>query len=256
MILYATGKGEVAADGTGKNSPFTTALLQNMSEPGLDFSDLATRVNRSVQTATAGKQRPWFEGSLSKSFYFHPKRLDPLTEEKDWADAKSKDTVEGYRLYTRAYPKGRFVALANDKISRLGDEVRWKAAKAANSIEEYDAYLKFEGNKLHRGEARLAIKRLDDAHWQRARKAHTPADIRAYLSDERHKANREAALAALQKLDDNAWQKASDANSVRAYREYIRSWDDESNDDLDGNYISLAQETHPEVAGELRLVFD
>ena len=38
LIGFATSPGDVAADGDGRNSPFTTALLKNLNTPGLKFS--------------------------------------------------------------------------------------------------------------------------------------------------------------------------------------------------------------------------
>ena len=36
LVAYATKPNQVAADGTGRNSPFTTALLAHMETPDLD----------------------------------------------------------------------------------------------------------------------------------------------------------------------------------------------------------------------------
>jgi uncharacterized caspase-like protein len=65
LIAYATKDGQVAEDGTGqKNSPFTSALLEHLS----DIEDIAVvlrKVREKVMAATAGKQQPWEYGSLT-----------------------------------------------------------------------------------------------------------------------------------------------------------------------------------------------
>ena len=70
LIAFATEPGGVAADGAGRNSPFTTALLQHMGEPGLSINDLLTRVNGAVRSATKNSQVPWHHASLARIFRF------------------------------------------------------------------------------------------------------------------------------------------------------------------------------------------
>jgi len=75
FIGYATAANTVAYDGSGNNSPYTTAILQNLQTPGLSIADLFTRVNKTTQNLAAkeGKtQTPFFNTSLSDAFYFLP----------------------------------------------------------------------------------------------------------------------------------------------------------------------------------------
>ena len=79
LIAFATEPGGVAADGDGRNSPFTTALLQHMGEPGLSINDLLTRVNGAVRSATKNSQVPWHHASLARIFRFvDGKSIDPV----------------------------------------------------------------------------------------------------------------------------------------------------------------------------------
>lgn len=66
LIAYAARDGTTASDGDGRNSPFTTALLQHIETPGLEVSFLFRRVRDDVMTATKRKQQPFVYGSLSK----------------------------------------------------------------------------------------------------------------------------------------------------------------------------------------------
>jgi uncharacterized caspase-like protein len=65
LIAYATKDGQTASDGVGqKNSPFTSALLEHLS----DIDDIAVvlrKVREKVMAATGGKQQPWEYGSLT-----------------------------------------------------------------------------------------------------------------------------------------------------------------------------------------------
>lgn len=65
IIAYATAPGEVAADGNGANSPYTTALLRALAKPGLEIEQVFKETGRAVMTATGEKQNPW----LNMSFY-------------------------------------------------------------------------------------------------------------------------------------------------------------------------------------------
>jgi WD40 repeat protein len=74
IIAYATRAGNVAADGTGqRNSPFTSALLENIKKPNLDVQLMFRRVSTLVRQKTEAKQEPWTEGNLfGDSFYLNP----------------------------------------------------------------------------------------------------------------------------------------------------------------------------------------
>lgn len=64
FIAYSTQPGNVALDGTGRNSPFTDALLRHMATPGADVHAVMRRVRGDVQKATAEQQIPWENSSL------------------------------------------------------------------------------------------------------------------------------------------------------------------------------------------------
>ena len=64
LIAYSTKDGQVAQDGDGKNSPFTTALLQHLGDPD-DIAVVLRKVREKVMKNTGGKQQPWEYGSLT-----------------------------------------------------------------------------------------------------------------------------------------------------------------------------------------------
>lgn len=64
MIAYATQPDNTALDGTGRNSPFTTALLKHIATPGLEIRSVMTRVRADVLVATRDRQLPWDHSSL------------------------------------------------------------------------------------------------------------------------------------------------------------------------------------------------
>jgi len=64
MIAYATQPDNVALDGSGRNSPFTTALLKYIGTPGMEISSVMKRVRADVVAATSDRQVPWDHSSL------------------------------------------------------------------------------------------------------------------------------------------------------------------------------------------------
>ncbi len=72
LIAFATEPGSVAADGEGRNSPFTRALLAHMDTPGLSVSDMMIEVRNEVLRETKKRQMPWDNSSLTGRFFFNP----------------------------------------------------------------------------------------------------------------------------------------------------------------------------------------
>ena len=52
MIVYSAESGKVALDGTGRNSPFTEALLRHIGEEGESISDMMIEVRNDVRKET------------------------------------------------------------------------------------------------------------------------------------------------------------------------------------------------------------
>lgn len=79
LISFSTQPGNVALDGTGRNSPFAKALLKHMHAPGEDLSGILIRVRNDVMTETAGKQVPWEHSALTSRIFFSggPRKAEP-----------------------------------------------------------------------------------------------------------------------------------------------------------------------------------
>ena len=66
LVAYAAAAGTTAADGRGRNSPYTSALLAQLEQP-LEIGLLFRRVRAQVLASTNGAQRPHEYHSLSDS---------------------------------------------------------------------------------------------------------------------------------------------------------------------------------------------
>ena len=74
IIAFATSPGKVAADGEGRNSPYTKNLIKTMQIPNLPIEQVFKQVRRAVQQETKNQQTPWENTSLSGDFYFSVKK--------------------------------------------------------------------------------------------------------------------------------------------------------------------------------------
>ena len=74
LVVFATQPDAVAADGSGRNSPFTLAFLANVATPGVEIEVLMKRVTAAVKASTNDEQRPQRLSGLTTEFYFVPGR--------------------------------------------------------------------------------------------------------------------------------------------------------------------------------------
>ena len=72
FVSFSTQPGNVALDGTGRNSPFAGALTKRIMEPGRNLNAVMIEVRKDVLAATSGKQVPWDHSALTGDFYFDP----------------------------------------------------------------------------------------------------------------------------------------------------------------------------------------
>ena len=72
LIVYATQPGNTAADGVGRNSPFTASFLDHVDSPNVDIELMFRNVRSGVMQATANQQVPWTNSSLTRSVLLNP----------------------------------------------------------------------------------------------------------------------------------------------------------------------------------------
>ena len=78
LIAFATAPGRVAQDGDGRNSPYTTKLVESMQRTGLTIGQVFRQVRADVVEQTNGEQIPWESSSLINDFYFKPRTSIPM----------------------------------------------------------------------------------------------------------------------------------------------------------------------------------
>jgi len=143
LIAFAARAGAVASDGDGQNSPFATALVRNIAEPGLDLRIAFGRVRDEVLKATGNRQEPFVYGSLGgDTVALVPRVADPEAEARvDYELAAQVGTREAWDSFLAKHPAGFFANLARGQNGKLeaAQQSRAKADDARRQAEELAA---------------------------------------------------------------------------------------------------------------------
>ena len=138
MLSFSTAPGAEAEDGSGANSPYTTALLKAGREPGIPIEEAFKKVRLAVNLATEGRQTPWESSSLVSDFRF----FGPSTEIKlPDGGAKAVEAKAGVDIAARGG------ASADDiKPAKKRSAEDWKKELKGKLIQEAHDAIVFDGS--------------------------------------------------------------------------------------------------------------
>ncbi|MCA1525486.1 caspase family protein [Bradyrhizobium yuanmingense] len=140
LIAFATGPGQTALDGQeGNNSPFTRALIDNITKPGVEIQQAMTSVRAQVNEETRKGQLPWGHTNLTGSVYLNQAPTTQVAaaaptatgivpaatgssdgvELEYWRSVKESNKAEELNAYLTAYPNGQFKALALARLAAI-----------------------------------------------------------------------------------------------------------------------------------------
>jgi len=168
FLSFSTSPGAVAEDGSGVNSPYTSALLGAGRESGIPIEETFKRVRLAVNKATDGRQTPWDSSSLTDDFRFlgpavaGPKPAATKKTVAEWTrDLKGKPVEaaneiivadgsdEAYEAFADLYAQTPLGKLARDWLDRHIRMVAWNKAVIANTAPGYRDFLaKFPNSDL------------------------------------------------------------------------------------------------------------
>jgi len=145
LVAFAAKDGTTAADGRGRNSPFTTALLKHVERPGLEVSFIFRNVRDDVIAATHNEQQPFIYGSLSRELiYLRPPPVAsaaPTSDEFAWSLIQETTDKAALKRFAAQYPDSPLREDAEARIAALeaaqparpippgADEVTWEVLK-------------------------------------------------------------------------------------------------------------------------------
>ncbi len=179
LIAFAAKAGSVSYDGDGANSPFTTALVKYITQPGLDIRLALGKVRDDVLRATNHRQEPFVYGSLGGDTV----ALVPATAEapsapavpppsaalvpapsaslaappsadtngaSDYRTAQQVGSLDGWRAFLAVHPDGSYARLARAEIDKLLANQKVEASRTAVAPLSADELCKRDEDRLVR----------------------------------------------------------------------------------------------------------
>jgi uncharacterized caspase-like protein len=153
LIAFAAKAGSVSYDGDGRNSPFTTALLKYITQPGLDIRLALGKVRDDVLRATNHRQEPYVYGSLGgenvalvpapvaaaasmaavppapPSPAAAPPANADADEASDYRTTERFASLDGWRAFLAIHPDGAYARLARAEVDKLLARQKIEVAK-------------------------------------------------------------------------------------------------------------------------------
>lgn len=220
MVSFSTEPGNVALDGSGENSPYTTALLKHLGTPGQDIASSMRSVRREVLKVTDGKQVPWEHSSLTGEVILRigdtPASAPSVatdsgaasgsgagssraTELVFWNSVKDSAEPEALEAYLRRYPSGVFSGLASIKLASVkrklesgsggssGDNsteiAYWKSIESGGSAVFFKSYLARYPNGLFVEIANLKLAAVEAQFAQKPKRQIVLDESKASAND-------------------------------------------------------------------------
>lgn len=140
IVSFSTQSGQTAADGNGRNSPYTTAFLKHIEEPQ-EIGDVFRDISSDVYDASGKTQLPELSLSIIGKFYLNgpvsvtvaptapqaAPRADPCAAaEAHWKAADSIGTLGAFEDHLARFSTCNFAGLARARI----DSMKQKTALA------------------------------------------------------------------------------------------------------------------------------
>jgi carboxyl-terminal processing protease len=137
FVGYSTAPGDVAADGSGVNSPYALALVEELKTPGISIEEAHRNVRAAVLAESGNKQTPWDSSSLTGPVVLAAKvaapaplpAVQPAPQQQQqasvdkevvfWESVKNSTNPAMFEAYLAQYPDGSFAPLAKAQIEAL-----------------------------------------------------------------------------------------------------------------------------------------
>src|SRR5947199_2010233 len=206
LIAYSAKAGSTAADGDGKNSPFTAALSHHLTKPGLDVRRAFGFVRDEVLKTTNNRQEPFVYGSLGGEDVPLVPAPRPAAAPATPAPSAQAEARRDYELalqignksalnaFLAQYPDGFYASLAKLQLDKIAaEETRVAATEKARQAEQERARLAAEGaQKSQQAKAEAEAKAAEQARIA-AEKAKQVAQDQAAAAEQKRVAAESAA---------------------------------------------------------------
>ena len=253
LIAYAAKAGSTANDGDGLHSPFTAAILKNLTVPGLDVRLAFGRVRDEVLKETSNQQEPFVYGSLgggNVSLVPAPAvpQEAPVSDVKaDYELVQQIRTKRAWEVFLVTHPTGFYADLAKAQIEQLNaqpasqpnatvaslapqqppaisgsvskEAIAWDKIKDSTEIPVLQRFIRRFPNAPLALNARQRIDVLNRAAREREEKARAEREAARQAAEEsRRKAEQQKAELAAQKKREGEERHAREAEAVEKAR--------------------------------------
>ncbi|GAB4233514.1 MAG: hypothetical protein Kow0032_16810 [Methyloligellaceae bacterium] len=187
VIAYSTSPGTVAEDGSGRNSPFTKALVRAAREPGAPIESVFQKVRLAVHKTTGGRQTPWEVTALTEPFSFFPgtgksvaaageksetqwrRELRGLSPRRAYERVILQDNIIVYQIFVSIHARSPFAERIRLLLDRRLEMLAWFQAVSLNTEEAFAAFLEQYPKSDLAGSARRLAARAQARSLQLAR---------------------------------------------------------------------------------------
>jgi uncharacterized caspase-like protein len=205
FISYSTSPGAEAEDGSGVDSPYTSAVLSIARQPNLPIEEVFKRIRVAVAQSTDGRQIPWESSSLTADFKFFgessgqqpaaagagsPALASATRSVDDWRqELRSKDpkvayelviaddSVAAYQAYVELFAQAPTAPRVRTILERRRQMLAWEQAVAINTRASFETYLTNWGNSDLAATARRLLLRVQNRNYGPAAAAAVPVAI-------------------------------------------------------------------------------
>ena len=129
LISFSTQPGNVALDGKGRNSPYSGALIRQLSTSTEDLNWILIAVRNDVMRQTEQRQVPWEHSALTRRFYFGPggqpaafsrvAQLRASEAQTLWSAIKDTSSLALVDAFAARYSETVFAELARARALQL-----------------------------------------------------------------------------------------------------------------------------------------
>src|SRR5215471_777897 len=132
LISFSTQPGNVALDGKGRNSPYSGALIRQLSTSNEDLNWILIAVRNDVMRQTDHRQVPWEHSAITRRFYFgaggQPAASSRVAQRRAseaatlWSAIKDTSSLALVDAFAARYRETVFGELARARAQQLRSE--------------------------------------------------------------------------------------------------------------------------------------
>ena len=244
LVAYAAKQGLTAEDGKGDHSPFTTAILHSLPEPGLDIRLAFGRVRDEVLKITSNRQEPYVYGSLGGSnvaLVPAPEKAPPQLVDQDKMRADYELVMKVFekvgsrtplKVFLEQYPAGLYSELVREQLNQLDTQEKLALATGPSATQSPRGPTLTDPAKNQRLAAipqqeppSPAQPSPDNLAWDEVKDSTDPDALRRFIQRFRESPRMLEAQRRLDMLLRNEREREEQARREKAEAEMAKAWD-------------------------------